>query len=79
MSGVIGLILVLVGLFFMLGLFIEGIKSIFVSKRIQPINGSIFKGWIAETLGGCLGYIMVFVISIGLIWGGISLMSWGAE
>ncbi|MCM3560586.1 hypothetical protein M4D57_18635 [Brevibacillus borstelensis] len=79
MSGLIGLVLALVGFLLMLGLIIEGIKGIFVSKRIEPINGSIFKGWIAETFGGCVVTIIFFLLSIGLIWGGLSLMNWSAE
>ncbi|MED4581880.1 hypothetical protein P9578_03705 [Brevibacillus choshinensis] len=79
MSGIIGLILVFVGILIILGLFIQGIKGVFSSKRVEPINGSVFKGWLAETISGCLVYIVLFVTSIGLIWGGLSLMSWGAE
>ena len=79
MSGIIGLIIFLVGLFFMFGLFLAGIKRFFVSKSIEPINGSFFKGWLAEAISGCMVFIVIFIVSIALMWGGLSLMNWGAE
>ncbi|MED1882011.1 hypothetical protein EDM54_24345 [Brevibacillus borstelensis] len=79
MSGILGLIFVFAGIITILVLIFQGIKEVFSNKSVEPINGSVFKGWLAETISGCLVFLIFFAISIGLIWGGLFLMSWGAE